>query len=602
MEPQRRQRETTDLSDTAAASTDDSRQASRKKSRSEIWLHWTQSRNSENEKIVKCNYCDTSYTNVSGTSNLWRHYNNTHKYSRFSQTTLSSGGTLSHPTPLSVEENESVTKLLMAAIIDASLALSFVENSFFSKFVAKLNPRYKIPSRRVLTSRIKSEYHMELDSMKPYLQESICGKVSLTTDAWSSRIFRSYMAITTHWIDVDWNLKSTLLNFVRFPAPHDGISVKNILVDELECWGLSQKLMAVTTDNGSEMLLGTELLQKKLGTSEIHVRCMAHVVNLAVKVSFEMIKKDVCKVRKLIVAIRKSVNRRERFDELKASMGYSDVLLPGIDVENRWSSTYYMLLRALKARPILAALVHEDLKLSVHSISDTEWTLVQSLCDLLKTFAKVTDNQSGKHYVTLSTSQRVFEMLLKTVHDFTEMQFGTLNTTGNSMRAKLKEYENLISTDLTKIANILDPRFSNTDAESETFLRDYMLLNNYQVGIATGQTQESNNFLSDIFGSDSNTGPSQSNTDEIGLFFNATRVREHSEIDPLGWWKINEKRFPNVAILARDVLAIQASSVSSESTFSTSGNLVSDARSRLSDEVITAVMCLREWQRLRNAS
>jgi len=128
-----------------------------------------------------------------------------------------------------------------------------------------------------------------------------------------------------------------------------------------------------------------------------------------------------------------------------------------------------------------------------------------------------------------------------------------------------------------------------------------MLPNYYQAGIATGQTQECN-FLSDIFGSDSNTGPSQSNTDEIGLFFNSTRVREHSEIDPLGWWKINEKRFPNVAILARDVLAIQASSVASESTFSTSGNLVSDTRSRLSDEVITAVMCLREWQRLGNDS
>lgn len=48
------------------------------------------------------------------------------------------------------------------------------------------------------------------------------------------------------------------------------------------------------------------------------------------------------------------------------------------------------------------------------------------------------------------------------------------------------------------------------------------------------------------------------------------------------------KRFASIAKLARDVLAIQASSVVSESCFSEASALVDAARSRLSDESIEA--------------
>lgn len=48
--------------------------------------------------------------------------------------------------------------------------------------------------------------------------------------------------------------------------------------------------------------------------------------------------------------------------------------------------------------------------------------------------------------------------------------------------------------------------------------------------------------------------------------------------DVLSWWKLNSPKYPTLACMARDFLAIPASTVASESAFSSSGRLVSPHR------------------------
>lgn len=54
-----------------------------------------------------------------------------------------------------------------------------------------------------------------------------------------------------------------------------------------------------------------------------------------------------------------------------------------------------------------------------------------------------------------------------------------------------------------------------------------------------------------------------------------------SEYDVLGWWKVNEHKYPALCPIAKDVLAMQVSSVASESAFSTSGRVLDPCRSCL---------------------
>ena len=53
----------------------------------------------------------------------------------------------------------------------------------------------------------------------------------------------------------------------------------------------------------------------------------------------------------------------------------------------------------------------------------------------------------------------------------------------------------------------------------------------------------------------------------------------------LEWWKIHGPRYPMVARMARDVLAVPASTVASESAFSTGGRTLDSFRTSLTPKV-----------------
>jgi hAT family C-terminal dimerisation region len=69
------------------------------------------------------------------------------------------------------------------------------------------------------------------------------------------------------------------------------------------------------------------------------------------------------------------------------------------------------------------------------------------------------------------------------------------------------------------------------------------------------------------------------------------------DFDILAWWKLKSQTYPVMAKLTRDILAVPISTVASESTFSTSGRILSSVRSSLNDESIEALICAQDWLR-----
>ncbi|KJA17427.1 hypothetical protein HYPSUDRAFT_1022496 [Hypholoma sublateritium FD-334 SS-4] len=59
------------------------------------------------------------------------------------------------------------------------------------------------------------------------------------------------------------------------------------------------------------------------------------------------------------------------------------------------------------------------------------------------------------------------------------------------------------------------------------------------------------------------------------------------------WWGVNSSRFPVWSALARDYLAIMASSVSSERAFSSAGITISKRRNRLKGDIVEALQFLK---------
>jgi hypothetical protein len=72
--------------------------------------------------------------------------------------------------------------------------------------------------------------------------------------------------------------------------------------------------------------------------------------------------------------------------------------------------------------------------------------------------------------------------------------------------------------------------------------------------------------------------------------------------DILNWWKVNSIKFPVIAQIVRDVLAILITTVASESAFSTGGRVLDPFRSSLAPTTVKALLCSQNWLRSKPIS
>ena len=89
----------------------------------------------------------------------------------------------------------------------------------------------------------------------------------------------------------------------------------------------------------------------------------------------------------------------------------------------------------------------------------------------------------------------------------------------------------------------------------------------------------------------------RSKQSEYDMYLKDELVPPDVNLDVLEWWKVNGHKYPTISRMAHDVLAIPASTVASESAFSTGSRVISDYRSRLTSETVNALICLQDWMR-----
>jgi hypothetical protein len=82
---------------------------------------------------------------------------------------------------------------------------------------------------------------------------------------------------------------------------------------------------------------------------------------------------------------------------------------------------------------------------------------------------------------------------------------------------------------------------------------------------------------------------------ELDKYLAEELEEDDKKFDILAWWKAQATRFPTLSQLARDVLAIQISTVASESAFSTGGRVMDDYRTSLTPFMAEALICTQDW-------
>ncbi|KAK9988567.1 hypothetical protein SO802_028806 [Lithocarpus litseifolius] len=82
---------------------------------------------------------------------------------------------------------------------------------------------------------------------------------------------------------------------------------------------------------------------------------------------------------------------------------------------------------------------------------------------------------------------------------------------------------------------------------------------------------------------------------EFDHFIDEEVLKRSENFDILARWKSNGLKYPTLQRIAKDILAIPITTVTSESAFSTSGRLLSPHYSRLHPKTIEAMMCAQNW-------
>ena len=86
--------------------------------------------------------------------------------------------------------------------------------------------------------------------------------------------------------------------------------------------------------------------------------------------------------------------------------------------------------------------------------------------------------------------------------------------------------------------------------------------------------------------------------DEVDKYLlEASEDPANPKFNVLDWWKENCLRYPILSKIARDVFAVPASTVASESAFSLGKRVVDPFRSSLTPQMVECLVCMSDWLR-----
>ena len=117
--------------------------------------------------------------------------------------------------------------------------LSIVDDRGFRRFVGKLQPLYKLPTRQALyDTLLATQYARAVAERRADVAQAAA--VCVSADGWLSAASERYVALTAHYLSAELESRSCLLDCFMYTDHHTADAVKDELtrvVDEWQCTG-----------------------------------------------------------------------------------------------------------------------------------------------------------------------------------------------------------------------------------------------------------------------------------------------------------------------------------------------------------------------------
>ncbi|KAJ8515596.1 hypothetical protein ONZ45_g6994 [Pleurotus djamor] len=342
---------------------------------------------------------------------------------------------------------------------------------------------------------------------------------------------------------------------------------------------------------------------------------------------------SVARLRRIIRSIRSSPQRRGSWlDEVLNALRTQTVSTPSnlplmliLDSKTRWSSTHYMLRRALHLKNVLNDFLWKNRDLRAYKLSDKQWDAIEVVNKWLDSFHVASVQMSSTLAPMLSTTLAMFRGLQE---DLREIIASLPESAPRVLRDSLVASHLKLSQYYTKIdespyytwASLLDPRISyktlKDDYKEDKTLTDYLETSKAKLTAHFNTHYKSRTPTPVSASSSSQSVTSESSRkDLLAIYRQRKTAVPESEIeaywnlpltdldaDPIQWWTARREQFPNLSQLAYDILGIPGNAVAVERIFSSARDTISLRRASLKPETIRTLMIYKQQIRRARSS
>lgn len=621
--------------------------------KSAVWNHFVEIKEGELRVAAICKLCrkKLSARSSAGTGHLIRHMKSCLKKENHanmvqSRLALNPDGLKNWVYDPVVARTE-----LCRLIARLDLPLGIGETQAWEDYIKRAhNPIFEKVSRQT-TTRDLGKLFAEARDMLMNSVLPAASSVSLTSDIWAGNAKEDYISVVAHYVSSDWELQKRVIGFRLIEVKHSGENIAERIGNVVEEFGLTDKIFAVSLDNASSNSKAYESLAPlfsgylgyypaptpsdphKVKYLLVHQRCACHIINLIVKSGMKRMKPWIDDFRTAINFLNSSNQRIALFKDYCNAKGFKPRKF-GLDMEVRWNATYLMLKHLIPYKDVFSVFINSHYGSEL--LGRIHWHVADQIMIFLELFYDSTVVLSGVYY---PTSPLVLHHILEIAthlsaaerdHNFREI--------ASPMKLKfLKYWENIPL--LYSYAFILDPRAKmrgffnclellaeNTGANYNSYYADvkaelHKLFEKYEMKFGAARSQrvaqpsthtgKRKQAWGRIFANRGGSGsglvgpPPMSSTSssspsavsELSAYLDSDCVTSYEDdFDILLWWRDHKLTYPILSIMARDIMSVPVSTVSSESCFSLTGRILEERRRRLTAENVEMLTCVKDWE------
>ena len=541
---------------------------------------------------------------------------------------------------------------LCRLIARLDLPLGIGDTDAFEEYIQRAhNPRFRRVSRQSTTRDLRALFTERRNMLKNHVLSG-ASFVALTSDIWSGNAKEDYISVVAHYVSADWELQKKVIGLRLIEVKHTGENISEKIACVVQEFGMIDKIYSVTLDNASSNAKAMETLTPMfacyLGSDPtptssdpnkrkynlMHQRCACHIINLIVKSGLKRFKTYTEDFRTAINFLNSSNHRIAMFKNYCNAQGVRPRKF-GLDMDVRWNATYLMLKHLLPYKEVFSVFINANFGCTL--LTPRHWLIAAKILEFLELFYESTCVLSGVYY---PTSPLILHHMLDIAHHLHESEKDqNLMAVVYPMKLKyLKYWENIPL--LYSIAFILDPRAKlrglfnvlvilkeNIGVDYNKYYADvkteiYKLFAKYDSKYGSTRSQrpvhpavnsgKRKQAWGRIFGGPGSSAvvghppPASVSTStqsaasvacELTTYLDSDNVTAYEDdFDLLLWWRDHKLTYPVLSIMARDIMAVPVSTVSSESCFSLTGRIIEERRRRLLPEHVEMLACIKDWE------